>query len=247
VTSLVRAEFLKLRTTRAWIGYTLALLVVSGLGAAAQVADAQNADLGTSEFSHELLMSALFADLTVFLIGIVSVTAEWRHGTITRTFLATPRRERVLVAKAVAALLVGAVLATLAILAVFAVAVPWISIEGSSFAVDGGLAARMGQLVLAVALVGALGVGFGAVIQSQTAAIVVGIIWVLLVENLIQVLLGLVDLEAIADFLPVRALGALEESVEDGLSPWAGGLVGLGWVLLIGVAGYVRTARRDVT
>ena len=247
MSALVGAEFLKLRTTRAWIGYVLGLMAISGVGAAAQAGSAGEFDLGTPKFTRDVLASALFAGFVAFLVGVTSVTAEWRHGTITRTFLVMPRRERVLVAKGLAVLVLGIVLAALAIGIVLAVAVSWVSVEGESFPVDGDVLARVGRIVLAAGLWGALGVGVGAVIQSQTPALIVAILWILLVEALIQALLGLADLEVVAEFLPGQALGAFDGGVEGGLRPWVGGVVGLGWVLAIGALGYVRMERRDIT
>jgi hypothetical protein len=247
VTTLAQAELLKLRTTRGWLGYVPALAVITGIGTAARIGTARELDFAGPEFSRELLMSSLASGLIAFLVGITAVTAEWRYGTITRTFLATPRRERVLVAKGIAVLLVGAALAALAIAVVLAVAVPWLLLEGSSFELNGDVLERLAQLLLAAALWGALGAGVGAVIQSQTPAVVIGLIWVLILEALIEAVLGLFDLEALADFQPGYALSAFIGEHEAGLSPWAGGAVALGWVLGLGVLGCVRMIHRDVT
>jgi ABC-type transport system involved in multi-copper enzyme maturation permease subunit len=245
--SLARAEFLKLRTTRAWLAYVPALCVISGIGAAARLGTARELDFDGPDFSRELLMSSLASGLIAFLVGITAVTGEWRYGTITRTFLVTPRRERVLVAKEIVVLLVGAALAALAIVVVLAVAVPWLAAEGSSFALDGGVLELFAQLVLAAALWGALGAGVGALVQSQTSAVVIGLFWVLILEALIEAVLGLVDLEALADFQPGYALSAFVGDLDSGLSPWAGGAVALGWVLGLGALGCVRMIYRNVT
>ena len=141
MSALVTAELLKLRTTRARFGFVLAVVALSGIAAAGTVGTAPEFDLGTPELSREILSSALFASLVAFLIGITSVTSEWRHGTVTRTFLATPRRGRVLVAKELSIVLVAAVLAALAIVVTLAVAVPWLVVESSSLELSGGLAA----------------------------------------------------------------------------------------------------------
>ena len=240
MTALLGAELLKLRTTRAWIGLVLAIVAVSGAGAAGTVGTASELDLGTVGLSRDVIQSSLLAGFVAFLIGITMVTSEWRHGTITRTFLVTPRRERVLAAKELASLIVGIVLA---------IAVTWLEIEGSSFEVDNSVSELVLRALLAAALWGALGVGFGAVIQSQTPAIVIGILWILIGEGLIGALLGLVDLGRVTMYFPGAALGAFEggAGADDGLSPWAGGAVGLCWVLGLGLLGYLRISRRDVT
>jgi ABC-type transport system involved in multi-copper enzyme maturation permease subunit len=247
VTALVGAELLKLRTTRAWIGLVLAIVAVSGAGAAGTVGTASELDLGSVELSRDVIQSSLLAGFVAFLIGITMVTSEWRHGTITRTFLVTPRRERVLAAKELAALVVGIALAIFSVLLVLAIAVTWLQVEGSSFEVDRSVSELVLRAVLAAALWGGLGVGFGAIVQSQTPAIVIGILWILIGEGLIGALLGLVDLDRVAMYFPGAALASFESGADDGLSPWAGGAVGLCWVVALGILGYLRISRRDVT
>jgi hypothetical protein len=247
VTTLVGAELLKLRTTRAWIGYLGVLVLFSVLGTASQIGSAPEFELADPDFSRVLLEIALVAGLVAFLMGIMSVTVEWRHGTITRTLLVTPRRERVLAAKVIWALLLGVALALLAIAIVLAIGVPWLSAEGYSFELDGDVLGLIGRMVLAAALWGALGVAFGTLIQNQAAALVVGLLWILLLEALIVGLLGLVDAEGVGDFLPGRALAALEGEVEDGLSPWAGAGVAVAWIAVLNGLGHQRFAREDVT
>jgi len=247
MSSLVAAEFRKFRTTRAWIGFLLAVVALTGIAAAGTVGTARDDQLGTTQLSRDIVSSSLFAALIVLVIGIMSVTTEWRHGTVTRTFLVTPRRERVLVAKEAWIVLLAAGLAVIAIFLVLAIAVTWLSFESSSLELDGSVAGLAGRVVLASVLWGALGVGIGAVVQSQTPALVGAIIWVLLVESLIMALLGLVDLEVVADYLPGRALSSFDGTEEGGLSTWAGGAVGLAWVVALGVLGSVRMTRHDVT
>ena len=243
---LVVAEALKLRTTRAWIGFLVAVLALTGIAAAGTVGTAEELQRGTPELSREILSAALFAAVIAFLIGIVSVTTEWRHGTVTRTFLATPRRGRVLAAKELFILLLALFLAVLAIALVLAIAVPWLASEGSSFETSGH-AGYVARIVGSTMLWGALGVGVGAIVHSQTPALVGAILWVLLVEALITGLLGLVGAEVVGDYLPGRALSAFDGSEEGGLSMWAGGAVGLGWIVALGLFGHVRISREDVT
>lgn len=247
MSALVTAEFLKFRTTRAWIGFLLVVVALTGLAAAGTVGTAEDVDLGTTELSRDVLSSALFAALIAFVIGIICVTAEWRHGTITRTFLVTPRRERVLLAKEIWIVVFAAFVALVALALALAVAVPWLAFEGSSLELGDGLARYAGRIVLATVLWGALGVGVGAVVQSQTPALVGAILWILLVEALITALLSLVDLEVIGDYLPGRALSSFDGTEEGGLSIWAGGAVSLAWVVALGLLGYVRMSRQDVT
>jgi len=246
VTTLVGAELLKLRTTRGWIGYVLALIALTAIGAAGQVGTAAQVELGSAEFQRDVLSSSV-ASLIALLLGITSVTVEWRHGTITRTLLATPRRELFMAAKGIAAFLFGVALAVLAVVVVLAVAIPVIVAGDASFTFDGELGTRIGRIVLAAALWGALGAGLGALLKSQTFALVAAILWILLLETLLALLLGQVDLDGAADFLPGQALGALEGSDERPLSPLSGGLVGLAYVAGFGLLGWARVERTEIT
>jgi ABC-2 type transport system permease protein len=248
VSALLAAELLKLRTTRAAIGYLAVMLLLSGIGAAAQSGVGEAFELDDPAFQRDLLSTSVAAPLIALLVGIMSVTIEWRHGTITRTFLVTPRRVRVLAAKTIFAFLVGVVLAVFAVATVLVVAAPVLSGDGASLQVDGALLERIGRIILATALWGALGAGVGTLVQNQTFALVGTIIWVILIESLLDALLGLAELEGIADALPGRALGALDGSHSGGtLSPTIGGVIGLGYVALFATLALVRISRQDIT
>ena len=247
MSALVRAEFLKFRTTRAWIGYLLAAVALTAIAAAGTVGTAREDQLGTAQLSRDIVSTSLFTALIALMIGIMSVTAEWRHGTVTRTFLVTPRRERVLIAKELWIVLLAAALAVLAIVLVLAIAVPWLAVEGSSLKLDGGVAGLVGRIVIASVLWGTLGVGVGAVVQSQTFALVGAVIWIIVVEALIAALLGLVDIEVVGEYLPGRALSSFDGTEDGGLTTWAAGAVSLAWVLALGLLGYARMSRQDVT
>jgi ABC-type transport system involved in multi-copper enzyme maturation permease subunit len=247
MSSLLRAELLKLRTTRTAYGYLIVLVALSGIAAAAQASAGHAFELDDPAYQRDLVSQAIAAPLIALLLGIVLVTVEWRHGTITRTFLVTPRRERVIATKGIAAFLLGVVLAVLAVAVVLVVAAVVFSSDGGSLEVNGALAARIGEIVIAVALWGALGAGVGALVQNQTVALVGAIISIVVLEELLDALLGWAGYGGVADALPGRALGALDGSRQGGLSPAAGGAVGLGYVLLFTTLGWLRVRRQDIT
>jgi ABC-2 type transport system permease protein len=246
VTALLRAEALKLRTTRTLYGYLLVLVVLSGIGAAAQANAAHLVELEDPSFQRDLLSRAVAAPLIALLLGIVSVTVEWRHGTITRTLLVSPRRWRVLAAKEVNAFALGVVLALLGLGVTIAVAAPILSRDGTPLQVDRALAGRIGEIVLASALWGALGAGVGALLQHQAGVLVGAIIWVVIVESLAAALLHWAGLQGVADVLPRHALDALAGH-EEGLSPGAGGAVGFLYVGLFAILAFLRLRRQDIT
>lgn len=246
MTLLLKAELLKLRTTRGMYWYLAALVVLTGIAAAAQAADTTIFEREDPGFQRDLVSQSVTAPLLALLIGIVCVTVEWRHGTITRTFLITPRRWRVLAAKETHAALVGIVLAVIGVVVSLAVAIPVLSSDDVSFTLDGALLARIAEIAVASALWGAIGVGLGAFVQNQTGAVVGAVLFVTLVESLVAALLDWADLHWLSKILPRHALDALAGH-EAGLSHAAGGAVGLAYVAVFAAAAWLRIRRQDIT
>jgi ABC-type transport system involved in multi-copper enzyme maturation permease subunit len=248
VSLLVQAELLKVRTTRGWWVYLGVIVLLVGLAVAGDVGS--NADMRSQhDFQVGLVESAGFGAVLAMILGITMVTTEFRHGTITPTFLAAPSRERVLASKALAGALVFLFFGVLALVVIAAVALPWLTITGDEIhLLDGEVGTRAAETLLSAVLWGLLGIAIGSVVHSQVAAIVGTLIWIFVVENLIIGLLGLLDGEGVTAYLPFRALDAADGTGGGNLiSYWPGVAVSLGWIALIGAAGVVRTRRRDIS
>jgi len=101
--ALLKAELLKLRTTRTFG-------VVVGVSALVSVALAVlGATLDKKISAHELFTNNSITYVIV-LLGAIGMTGEWRHRTITSTILASPDRVRLLSAKVMASAAAGVVL-----------------------------------------------------------------------------------------------------------------------------------------
>ncbi len=248
MTALVRAELLKIRTTRGWWAYLAVIVLLVGIAVAGDIGS--NADArGLPEFQLGLVESAGLGAVLAIILGITIVTTEFRHGTVTPTFLAAPSRERVLASKLVAGSAVSFLFGLLALAVVAAVTVTWLSITGDEIhLLDGDVGTRAAQTLLSAVLWGAMGVAVGSVVHSQVAALVGTLVWIFLGETLLWGLFGLIDIDGAIAYLPFRALDAADGTGgEDLLGYWPGVGVSLAWVAVIGAAGVWRTRRRDVT
>lgn len=245
----VRSELLKVWTTRARYAYLLVLAAFAGLGTAGAVGSGGDRDRGSAEFQTELLeIAALAAPLLALLLGITLVTSEFRHGTITPTFLATPLRERVLAAKSVVATGLGGLLALIAIVVTAAVAVPWLTAIGEELRVaDGDVVRYALQVVVAAGVWGLLGAAVGSAVHSQVAGLVGALVWLLIAENIVIALLGLVDWEGAGNYFPGKAIADVATNGGGALGFWKALAVSLAYAVVIGSLGLTRTKRRDIT
>jgi ABC-type transport system involved in multi-copper enzyme maturation permease subunit len=245
--NLIRAELLKLRTTRAFWGYMAATLAFVPVSIALSITAASDATpLASSEGLRGVFSASSAGGLLVLLIGITMMAGEFRHNTATPTFLITPGRARVVAAKLAAGGIVGVVVAAVASLLTLAVALPWLAardVDVSLLSADVGLPI-LGAL-LSTGLAAAVGIGLGALMPNQTLAITVVIVWTSIVEAL---LVGF--LPEVGRWLPTGAASALGGTVtaEGGLLPfWGAALVLTGYGVALAAAGTRVVIRREIT
>jgi len=108
MTGLIRAEVLKLRTTRTFWAITLGALALVAIAAAA-ISAASRFTPGDHPAQQALAVAGP-ANTFALVLGVLAVTSEYRHGTITPALLITPRRTRLLVAKLITLTVGGLVL-----------------------------------------------------------------------------------------------------------------------------------------
>jgi ABC-2 type transport system permease protein len=246
---LLSAELLKLRTTRRTFGLTAAMLALVCLIVLihAFALPAENADhKGQMHVFSWGQLAALFAAF----LGAMSFTAELQSGTIRPTFLATPLRSRVLAAKLVTSMLAGAAYGLAAVALTIGLGSAALSARGLPVRLDSG---DYTQLFLggvaAAALWAPLGLGLGALVRNQVAALVGLCAWLLFVENLL-----LQQIPDVVRYFPGAAAGALSGSTITGevptnpalLSPLIGALLLIAYAATATIAGMLATERRDV-
>jgi hypothetical protein len=247
VTGQLRAELLKQRSTRTALGLFAALLalvllavLLHGFGLPAH--DLARRDNQLEVLGRGELLGALFAAL----LGAVSITAEYRHGTIRPTFLAMPRRGRVMVAKLAACALLGGVFGLAA--SALAAGLGTAALRARGVAID----LDAGDYVLlvvggapAAALWATIGLGVGAIVRNQVPALVGICAWLLFVEEL---LVGdVAGITRIGRFGPGNAAAAITGQHPDKLlAPAVGLAVLVLYALAAAALGALATGRRDV-
>lgn len=230
-----RAEVLKVRTIRTFLWILLAnvaVVVITAISVAASDGSLELDDdhRGAAQIAGSALIFALIS-------GIIVMAGEARHGTITQTLLVTPTRERVVLVKAAVAALIGLVLAVAAEALVLLVLVP------ASLDIDKAGGALVG-IVIGAPLAGALGVGLGALVYAQGAAIGMSLAWLLIGESLAPVIS-----ESATKYTPGRAFGALVSGLRNGdelLGMVGGGVAAAVWTAVFVAAGLLALLGRDV-
>jgi ABC-2 type transport system permease protein len=248
MSALLRAELFKQRSTRTslalaagMVGLVGFAVLVHGLGVGTD-----NADTASEQLTVVLGPGELLGVLFAGLLGAMSVTAEIRHGTIRPTFLVTPWRGRVITAKAVTSILIGAGFGLAASAMAAATATGVLRARGIDVLLDSGdYALFIAGGAAAAALWAAIGVGVGAVVRNQVPALIGVCVWLLFVEAL---LLGdVANLSDVARFLPGAAAQGLAGQDPGLLLAPAMALVLLALYAAAAVlVGSRTTSRRDV-
>ena len=257
--NLLQSELRKLIYLRAnWL-----LLIWSGLFAALgtvapiMVLNSENNRMGFSGTNTPEGINAVFANaaggyLFALIIGILIMTNEYRHGTAVGTFLVTPKRSTVLLAKLIAASFAGLIVQVFSF--IFAVASGFIALNffEPHAPVSNELLWKVFRAsVISGLVLGIVGVGLGALVKNQIAAVTGSVIWTLIVEGLVVAFV-----ESIGKYLPAGAITGLVDvdfgdndfnfSIENYLTPGPATLVLLGYAALFSIIAMRTTLRRDL-
>lgn len=263
MTTLVGTEVLKLRTTRSWwgmaIGLVLFALAFTALTAALVGQTFEGAPPSPGPEDPAVARSVYTAGfvnggyLFTLVLGVLAISGEYRHQTITPTFLATPRRTSVVVAKALAVAAFGLLYAVIALVVSVATAAVVFSLRGFEVDVLGdGVPRALALAVLGFSVWGLVGLGLGVMLRNQIIAILVGIGFAFIIEPILGFVATTVEWGPdVARFLPSQASLAIVEGSVAGtetnlLAWWAGALVLLAYGLLFAGIGLALTLRRDV-
>ncbi|MFD8497658.1 ABC transporter permease [Amycolatopsis sp. NPDC059657] len=291
--NLIKAEFRKTLTLNTWWVLLIPLVITAlgfswvwGLmvnnladylteGTAGQISrevgvDADRLPVGLLSIAHGINI----AQIIPALFGVFALAGEYRSKTITTTFLTAPNRLAALSAKMITYVVWGVLYGFVAfgVSAIGAV----ISVDSQRLPTTGQWLGALGATVLASVLVTLFGIGFGAVLNKVTLAVVLLLVWFLVVENVLVAFAwnwttlpgailpngtanGIVGGVA-AEAFKINALnlGEAEERVGQYfvqltagapgvISWWASALVFAGWTALFFGFGWASNQKRDIT
>ncbi len=285
MTGLFRAEIRKLWTI--WSTYVVfAIVVVIDLAFGFALAFAPGGrhggtagivPHGSAQWFTNVFSVLDNSRLLALVLGVLVITGEYRHKTVTPTFLAEPRRGRVVTAKLGVSFGAGLLLGVLTMLAGLVLGAILVALRVHSCLSITGVSQGMSQatclarpglyyvasfhqmwhawsqiapgVILGTGLFAIYGLGLGALLKNQIVAIVVGLIFTLVVETIVTAIWP-----TIGEYLPGQAATALEDATRttfgsnNPLLPWWGGAIML---LIYGVAlavvGTLTTLRSDIT
>jgi hypothetical protein len=242
MTALIRSEIRQLTSLPSTWLVPAILLGLVGLITGASMADVGKPGATTpAELREPLVVPAgIMSAVAIALLAAVRVGGEYRYQTITQRFLVATR-SRVLAAKAVTYLVIGAVMAMVAIGLGLAIAGPVVSEKGFSLGYDtAGAAGLFAGVAAGAALFGALGIGIAFTTRSQTAALLI--------------VIGLFPAEKIAGLVldgneAYMPYGLLQSTIDQGgaTSPGVGALGLAATTAAVLAVAWRLTALRDVT
>ena len=269
------SEIRKVFTTRLWWAMLLGMVVLAGLislGFAALVGTEFGEDpstgvnpfaemnVGVAQLIYNAGLIQNFTTLFPLALGVLLITSEYRHQTITATFLSTPRRWVVLVSKSVAVILIGVVYAVGHATASVAGGAAMLAGKGEPTLLgDGEVWRSLGIGVLAFVVWTMLGYGFGMLVRNQVAAVLIAVGASLIGQIALNIIFAIADWTWAARWLPGNLTGGMLITVDPtggaadpAAQPyfdhwWLSALILIGYTAVLAIVGSVLTARRDIT
>jgi ABC-2 type transport system permease protein len=243
---LLAAEVLKIRTApRTLLGLLLAELAIVAIGTASTIDSALNSTApggfeptALRNLDRDLIGVVGSSLLFALILGVLVITWEYRHGTITQTFLGTPVRDRVIGAKVLVSALAGAALVVPALILMLVIAEIWV---GDRLHFGGHELELIGRTFLAAAIVAVLGLEIGASTARQLGAILVAFAWAAFAEPALSIW------HVLRPYLPVHAIDSVLGSSDSADSFRRGLGTAVVYMAALGLLAVFLTRRRDIT
>ena len=273
----IRSEIRKIFTTRLWWGMALGMaFLAAGIAAGfaalvgttfAEDPSAEGANpfarmtVGTAQLIYNAGLVQTFTTLFPLALGVILITSEYRHQTISATFLSVPRRWVVLVSKVVAVAVIGVVYAVVHAAASIGGAVAVLSLAKGEQTLLGEpqVWQSIGTGVAAFIVWTLLGFGFGMLVRNQIAAVLIAVGFTLIGQIALNIIFQVTEWFGAAKFLPGNLTSGMLITSDPTLGQtdpsqsvyfgdwWVSALILAGYAAALAVVGAFLTTRRDVT
>lgn len=244
-TRVVRAELLKLTTTRLLWGFLVALVAIAAIDALAIIMgtdmDGSKAFIATAEDQRSLLAFGVNALLGTGLFGAIAVAREYGHTTVVPTFLSTPRRHLAMRGQLTAVMIGGLILGLLAETLVLGVGAMSLQFTDYTFMLSAGVIVQLVATSMLAGAVGALlGGGIGAIVRNGGGAVAVTVLVLFIAPQMVPQLAP----EA-GEWMPAMLLTNLAGVADGPALPAAVGAL-MAWGLAMSLLAIGTVQRRDV-
>lgn len=253
--NLVRSEVLKVRSTQVWLWMILPAVALTGLATIGttygSIHDHQT--IGTPIQYYDIFTQSHEASIALLVIGVLGLTTEFRHQTITPTLLATPSRRTLVAGKLVSYALFALFYAVICLIVNFTIAIIWLNAESMPVDFGHGVVGGVAKSFVALVLMAVFGLGLGATLKNQAAGMVIGILYFAVINGLLSFI------PWVRKGYPYTPGGAINAFISNGhradglpsdvhmLSPLVGGAAFLAYALaLIALGGYL-SLNRDIS
>jgi hypothetical protein len=251
--NLIRSEVLKVRSTQVWFWLLLLSIGFTTLVSIGTSYEAVNdTRLSNPVDYYAVFTSSRQAGFALMVLGVLGLTTEFRHKTITPTLLATPDRWRLLAGKVASYAVFSVLYAIVCIVVNVIVAVAWLSANNVPVEFGHGVPGGVIKNLVSLILLGMFGLGIGALIRNQAAALVFAIVYLAILNPILS---SVVWIRKVWMFEPGGALAAFTSNGRiDGLSddvyhlsPMAGFTVLAAWCVGLLVLGGAIGLTRDIS
>jgi ABC-2 type transport system permease protein len=254
--NLIRSEVLKTRSTQVWLWMILPAVALTALGTIGQTYGSifDNEHGGTPIRYYDIFTTSSSGGVALLVLGVLGLTTEFRHKTITPTLLATPARWTLLSGKAISYVLFSLFYAVICLVVNFAIAVTWLNAKSIPVDLGHGVVGGVLKAFISLVITALFGLGLGALVRNQAAAMVIGIFYFAIINGLLSALPWV--RHWIYPWTPGGALNAFLSNGQPNadrasdvhlLPPIAGGLLYLGWTLALLAAGGFFSLNRDIS
>lgn len=200
-----------------------------------------------------------FGVMFIMLLGAILVTNEFFHQTATATFLATPKRTKVIIGKLFTAIIVAGVFWVLTTAINLVVGAIYFDSKGyGPQLAEWPITRAILMNGLAFGLWGVLGVGLGVLLRNQIGAVVTGAVSYIIGSQAITVVFYLIyefwikkdwvlTAMVIWPSMASQVMVSPEEVYPESPAWWVGALVLVGYGIVFGTIGTLITRKRDIS